>query len=309
MSRPDTEIAALCDIRQEALDNTLKRHEGLDDVPQFDDFRKMIDAVELDGVHIVTPHTVHYEQIITCLDHGLNVFSEKPMVCTVKHAHHVLNKVEETGKVFVLGYQRHYESKFLYIRDRIAKGDIGQVQFVEGLQCQDWLKACNGTWRQDPAFGGGGQLNDSGSHLLAVLLFLTGLGVERVSAFIDNLGSRVDINSALAFEFVGGAQGNISVVGNSPTWHEDITIWGEEGVFFMRNDVLEFCDAKGKRRKPRAKELPAESTPDDNFIEAVLGHETVGSPAIWGLRVIELTEAAWKSAASGQVEIVERSGR
>jgi predicted dehydrogenase len=301
---PDAEIAALCDIREEALKRTVANHPHLEGVPQYKDFREMIAADRLDAIHIDTPHTVHYEQIMTGLDSGLNVFSEKPMVCTVKHAHDVLNKIEATGKVFVLGYQRHYQPEFLYIRDAIANGQIGAVQFVQGLQCQQWLKGCAGTWRHDPALSGGGQLNDSGSHLLAVLLFTTGLAVESVAGFIDNMTVPVDINSALSLQFVGGAQGNISIVGNAPTWHEDITIWGEKGIFFMRNGKLEVCDEKGKRSTPTAEELPKGNTPDDNFINAILGKEPIGSPAIWGLRVIELTEAAWKSADTHQIQNV-----
>lgn len=238
MANPNAEVAALCDIRDEALKRTVANHPGLEKVPQFHDFRDMLASANLDAVHIDTPHTTHYEQIMVSLDHGKHVLCEKPMVCSVEHAHNVLNKIKETGKVFVLSYQRHYQPEFLYIRDAIAEGKIGEVQFVQGLQCQGWLKGCRGSWRHDPAFSGGGQLNDSGSHLLAVLLFTTGLTVDRVAAFIDNLGVPVDINSALTIEFVGGAQGNISVVGNAPTWHEDITIWGDKGIFFMRNGKL-----------------------------------------------------------------------
>lgn len=301
LQNPEARITALCDIRDVALEKTVERHPALKETPQFKDFREMIAGAELDAVHIDTPHTLHYEQIMTSLDHGLHVLSEKPMVCTVAHALDVLKKVEETGKVFVLGYQRHYQPEFLYIRDAIGSGLIGQVQFVQGLQCQGWLKGCAGQWRHDPALSGGGQLNDSGSHLLAVLLFTTGLSVDRVAAFIENFDVPVDINSALTLEFVGGAQGNISIVGNAPTWHEDLTIWGEKGIFFMRNNRLEFCDANGKRHVPTREEMPAGSTPDDNYIQAILGREPVGSPAIWGLRVIELTEAAWKSAAEDRI--------
>jgi predicted dehydrogenase len=297
---PQAEIVALCDIRDEALAHTVANHPHLQDTPQFHDFRDMIADVKLDAIHIDTPHTVHYEQIMTGLDKGLHVFSEKPMVCTVKHAHDVMNKIEETGKIFVLGYQRHYQPEFLYIRDAIAKGKIGEVQFVQGLQCQNWRRGCKGSWRHDPALSGGGQLNDSGSHLLAVLLFTTGLGVESVAGFIDNMDVPVDINSALSIKFVGGAQGNISVVGNAPTWHEDITIWGEKGIFFMRNGKLEFCDENGKRSTPTPDEMPKGNTPDDNLIATIQGKETVGSPALWGLRVIELTESAWKSAEAHQ---------
>jgi predicted dehydrogenase len=305
LDNPNAEITALCDIRPVALERTVERSPELKEIPQFPDYREMIVAGNLDAVEICTPHTTHYEQIMTSLDRGLHVLSEKPMVCTVKHGHDVLKKIDETGKVFVLNYQRSYQPEFLYIRDAIASGKIGQVQFVQGLQCQGWLKGCANSWRHDPALSGGGQLNDSGSHLLAILLFTTGLSVDRVSAFIDNLTVPVDINSALTLEFVGGAQGNISVVGNAPTWHEDITIWGEKGIFFMRNGKLEYCDENGKRSTPAAEELPKGSDPDRNFIATILGKEQIGSPAIWGLRVIELTEAAWKSADTGQTVQVE----
>lgn len=301
LANPEAEIVALCDIRPVALENTVKRYPALDGVPQFPDFREMIAAGGLDAVEIVTPHTTHYEQIMYSLDKGLHVFCEKPMTCTVEHAHKVIAKIRETGKVFVLGYQRHYQPEFLYMRNAIASGEIGPVQFVQGLQCQGWLKGCANSWRHDPALSGGGQLNDSGSHLLAVLLFTTGLAVDRVVGFIDNFTVPVDINTALTLAFTGGAQGNISVVGNAPTWHEDITIWGEKGILFMRNGKLEICDAEGKRYTPTKEELPKGNNPDDNFINTILGKEEVGSPALWGLRVIELTEAAWKSAAENQI--------
>ncbi|MDE2127828.1 MAG: Gfo/Idh/MocA family oxidoreductase [Armatimonadetes bacterium] len=305
MEHEDAAVAALCDIKPQALERTIANHPGLEDVPRFADFGEMLRNTDLDAVQIITPHTVHYDQIIESLGAGLHVLTEKPMVCKVSHAHHVVKAVQESGKVLVLSYQRHYQPEFLYIRNAIKSGEYGPVQFVQGLQCQGWYRGCRGSWRQEMEWGGGGQLNDSGSHLLAVLLFVTGLSVNQVGAFIDNFDVPVDINSALSIQFDGGAQGNISVVGNAPSWHEDITIWCDRGVFYMRQGTLEVCRPDGSRFKPTAAELPKGDCPDDNFVDAILGRAEVGSPAIWGLRVIELTEAAWKSAASGKIEQVE----
>lgn len=306
LENPDVEITALCDIRPEALSKTVERQPVLEPIPQFADFKEMIHAGNLDAVEICTPHTTHHEQIITSLDNGLHVLSEKPMTCTVKHAHEVLKKIEETKKVFVLNYQRSYQPEFLYIKHAIESGEYGEVQFIQGLQGQEWLKGVAGTWRHDPALSGGGQLNDSGSHMLAILLFVTGLSVDKVFGFIDNMTVPVDINSALSLKFVGGAQGNISVVGNAPSFYEDITIWCARGAFYMRNGKLEVSDADGKRHTPEKEDLPKGNNPDNNFIAAILGKEQIGSPAIWGLRVIELTEAAWQSAATGEPATVVR---
>jgi hypothetical protein len=41
------------------------------------------------------------------------------------------------------------------------------------------------------------------------------------------------------------------------------------------------------------------SNPDANFIDAILHKQEVQSPPVCGLRVIELTAAAWKSTAQG----------
>ena len=55
--------------------------------------------------------------------------------------------------------------------------------------------------------------------------------------------------------------------------------------------------------------LPEGSTPDQNFVDAILGRDTVKSPAECGLRVMQLSEAAWKSAESGEpVDVRALSG-
>jgi predicted dehydrogenase len=167
-----------------------------------------------------------------------------------------------------------------------------------------------GKWRQQLSLSGGGQLNDSGSHLLDIILWMTGLEVEQVQAFMENFDSEVDINSALSIRFRNGAMGTISVVGNSPTggmW-EDITIWGSKAVVYMRKGKITVKTA-GTNEEYEPTGLPGSSNPDRNFIDAILGRDQVQVPPVCGLRVIELTEAAWKSAASGRPVRVKRSRR
>ena len=45
--------------------------------------------------------------------------------------------------------------------------------------------------------------------------------------------------------------------------------------------------------------MPASTDVDTNFIRAIFGTEEIAAPPICGLRTIELTEAAWESAAAG----------
>ncbi|MCC6443922.1 MAG: Gfo/Idh/MocA family oxidoreductase [Armatimonadetes bacterium] len=306
---PEAKIVALADPSAAMIEKMQANHPNTREAKVFSDYREMLDRAQLDAVEIASPHTCHFDQAMDALDRKIHVLLEKPMVCTVADARMLLQKITEAGSVALLSYQRHYQPQFRYIKQMIESGKLGKITFVAALQGQEWLKATKGSWRQDPALSGGGQLNDSGSHLLDIILWTTGLAVEEVTAYIDNLGSPVDINSAIAMKFAGGAQGTITVVGNSPCWWEDITIWGTEGAFFMRNGKLTYKpDMKSAFIEPIEDDMPKGSNPDRGFIDAILGRGELWSPPIYGLRVIELTEAAWESAEKGSSVRVDRSG-
>jgi predicted dehydrogenase len=180
---------------------------------------------------------------------------------------------------------------------------------VAALQAQDWLRGTKGTWRQDPALSGGGQLNDSGSHLLDVILWVTDLTPDSVCAQIDNRGSKVDILSGLAVRFKGGAIGSIAVVGDAPGWWEDVTFYGEEGSLYVRGDRLLL---RTRTKSGSAKDqditdrLKYKGDPDKNFVDSILGKAEPQTPALCGLRVAQVTEAAWESARVGKPVKVKR---
>jgi len=296
---PEAQITALMDVDGDRLRVFQERNPETKDCPVFFDHKEMLDKAELDAVEIHSPHTAHFQQIMDALDRGLHVLVEKPMVCRTKDARQVVDKAEQTGKVVLVSYQRHYQPQFRYVREAIASGAVGKVQFVSAFQCQNWYNSQRGKWRQDPVLSGGGQLNDSGSHLVDVILWVTGLSVTELSGYVDNLDTEVDINSALSLKFNNGAEGNISVVGNASVFWEDLSFLGTEGAIFLRNGKLSHAPHDGKVFEPT--ELPTgPANADANFIYAILGREEVQSPPIGGLRVIELTEAAWESGRTGR---------
>lgn len=307
---PEVVIAGIADSSPESLRTTVERFPSLLAKPaQFDHYRELLEREKPDAVVICTPHTMHFQQAVDSLESGAHVLLEKPMVNRVVDAHALIKKIEESRKICGLAYQRHTMPEFRYIKQKIASGDFGDVQFLNALQQQEWKKLTAGSWRQDPALSGGGQINDSGSHLLDIILWTTGLAPESVAAFIDNRGVPVDINSALAVRFTNGAQGTISIVGDAAGWHEDITIWCEHGTFYIRQgEPFKVQGTDGKVTIPDLSDMPEGTNVDKNFINAILGREKIAASPIDGLRTIELTEAAWESgAAGGRLTLVKRS--
>jgi len=302
LSIEGVEITALADPAPDRIETTKKRNPALHDAAVFSDHKALLKSGLTDAVMIASPHTCHFEQIMDSFAHGQHVMCEKPMVCTIPHAHQIIKDLKTNGRTFLIAYQRHYAGHIRYIRRMIQEGYLGDVQYVSAILCQNWYRGTKGTWRQLHSLSGGGQLNDSGSHIVDSILWTTGLAVESVSAFADNFDTEVDINSAVSLKFTSGAQGTISIIGNCPTWWEDQTYVGTKGAIYYRNGKLTHVNGVTGETSELV-QLRDSGTPVENFIGAIRGKQEIEVPALCGLRVIELTEAAWQSAAKHGVPV------
>lgn len=298
---PEAEIIAFADPSEAAVEQTKLRFPELSGVAVFTDYQEAIAKSGADAAVIVSPHSMHFEQGMACLEGGLHVLMEKPFVDGSENAARIIAQAETRNKHLAVAYQRHLQGPYIYIRNLIQNGEIGKINYICAYQAQSWLNGSTGTWRQDLALSCGGQLNDSGSHLLDVVLWVTGLEPESVSAFIDNRGTQVDIDSAVTVRFRGGAIATFNVVGSASIgWHEDVSIHGDKGTVLFRNEQI-FVAKEGQREIVEVTdELPASSDPNRDFVDLILGKVSeAAAPSSCGLRIARLTEAAWRSAANG----------
>ena len=297
-STEGTEIVSLVDVNSSAISNFKSSVELKNDIPAYNDHKVMLTETQPDAVIISTPHTLHFEQIMDSLDAGCHVHTEKPMVCTVDHAKQVIDKVKETGLHLMIGYQRHLQPAYMYCRQVVQSGELGKVNFVTAHQCQNWYRNQQGRWRMTQALSGGGQLNDSGSHLIDILLWILEASPSQVYAMMDYKDCEVDILTAMTIKFDTGTLCNISVVGHAVGgMSEDFTIWLEEGTLFVRQGVIYREEQGTGRLQVKETDLPTGTNKDLAFIELIRG-QRVENPVDManGLRVIQLTEAAWESA-------------
>ncbi|MCX7013441.1 MAG: Gfo/Idh/MocA family oxidoreductase [Candidatus Sumerlaeota bacterium] len=314
---PETEIVALADVSEVAMQGLANAAPQLAGAPRFADYRAMLDTVPMDAVVISSPHKFHGEQIVAALDHGLHVLTEKPMVCTVDEAKRVIAKRDEKKKLVAIGYQRHFQGAFRFARQCVKTGELGDVYFINAFQSQRWwTPASVGKWRFSLDLSGGGQLNDSGSHLLDIILWVTGLQPAEAFAFIDNRGAEVDVLTAASLRFTNGALMNLSVVGEASYkgMDEGEFIWGSKGFLSVTGTgtpVVTLTKDNASPPPPRlVRQVPPEEmpmgakTPDHNFIDALLGRGELETPAECGLRVIQASQAIWESAKTGQLATV-----
>jgi predicted dehydrogenase/nucleoside-diphosphate-sugar epimerase len=92
--QPGTQLAAVVDPHLGA-DEIRARFGG--DVETFSDARQMLERTKPDIVHIVTPPSTHFALAKLCLEHGANVYVEKPFAATTDEAANVLALARERG--------------------------------------------------------------------------------------------------------------------------------------------------------------------------------------------------------------------
>ncbi|QHT61533.1 Gfo/Idh/MocA family oxidoreductase [Paenibacillus lycopersici] len=290
---PEATITALADTSAASLSRFIENH-GLSGVQTYSDYHELLDSGAVDAVVICSPHTLHFQQAGDALRKGLHVLIEKPMTCSSEEAEQLIQIAEQSGKIMQVSYQRHFQPEFLYIRDAIASGVIGKLTSVTASLYQEWQVGTVGSWRQDPSLSGGGFLMDSGSHIIDVLLWTTGLTPVEVKPQLQTNGTPVEIDTFTSIRFAEGAIAGLNLVGNSPCWHETFVFCGETGGIFFDNGKITLRRQGQEHVTP---ELPQATTNQDkSFIDAILGRHEVLVPGEFALKVVKLSEMIYQAA-------------
>lgn len=293
-------VAALCDPISEQTARF--KEDYFPEAAVYDSYERMLDdaSLKLDGVVLVTPHTLHYPQCKAALERGLHVLVEKPMVTSVEHAYDLWRLTKKSGKLLGIAFQAPYTAEYGYLASLRDSGEWGKVQVVSGWVSQAWYSGTTGRWRQDPSLAGGGYMYDTGAHLLNGIMWLMNDPVVEVSCMYDALDAPVDINGVATLRFQNGAIGSVGLAGNVPQFATSIQI--------MTDRMLIITDQYGRKLEVSRREkhiyphvqqeldTPAAGTPQRNFVRAILGEEPLRAPVRYGVLLSALMDAMYESA-------------
>jgi predicted dehydrogenase len=298
---PEAEIVALADPDERNLARFVT--EVFPDrpaPPTFLDHQLMLAEVPLDAVMIVSPHVYHFPQALDAISAGCHVLVEKPMVITTADAQTLIAHGRKHNRVISVAFPGPFTCEFQYIRDLIARGDLGEIYLVSGICAQEWIHLVGGTWRTDPAISGGGNLYDSGAHMFNAMLYLTGLEATEVFALVDNKDQQVDMVATVSMRLSKGALGNAVVSGATTVFEQGLYINGTKGSIkcSIYGGQMEVWLGKNKVKYPA---VPETTSLQQNFIDCIKGRATTPSPAILGLRQARLMDAIYESSRTGKL--------
>lgn len=311
LAMPEVEVVGMADASDASIATVRSRVEGLDEIPAYTDWRDLLAAANLDAALVATPHTLHHEHVMGALDAGAHVLCEKPLAHTPELAQEIADHAKALDRHVVVGFQRRFSPGYTYMRQRLQRDDMGGITHVQASQWQAWIGSARGKWRSTLALGGGGQLSDSGSHLMDMLLWTTGLRIVEVDSRMRTYDLEVEVDGAAVLFFDNGAIGTLSIIGTGHTFGERLAVFAENGAIradWASGGVEAILEDDLEAKVTREVEgLTGGSNPDDHFLAVISGVAANESPPEDSVHLLEVLAAIRRSAVSGQREAVGRN--
>lgn len=136
---------------------------------------------------VSTPIHLHYGQIVTCLQNGSNVLTEKPVCTSVEGARKLEELERSTGRFISVGYQLNYSRDVLKLKEDILSGRFGRPVYMKALHAMrrgDKYYARNG-WAGHIDVNGcrvnDSPFNNACAHQFQVMTFLLGDRMDRAA--------------------------------------------------------------------------------------------------------------------------------
>ena len=178
------ELVALADVNQSRMDahNRWLRAAGHSPVPTYDagDLATMLAAERVDQLLVTSVDRTHAGHIVTALEAGCDVLTEKPMTVDAESARAILDAVERTGRTVQVAFNYRFNPVHEVVRTLLAGGAVGEIGSVHFEWLLDVRHGADyfRRWHRDKANSGGLLVHKSGHHFDLVNWWLQAAPVE-----------------------------------------------------------------------------------------------------------------------------------
>lgn len=94
-------------------------------------YQELLANKDIDAVVISTPDHSHSLIAIAAVEHGKDVYLQKPASLTIAERRALSNAVHRSGRIFQIGSQQRSSPQFRYAAELVRNGRIGQLTTVE----------------------------------------------------------------------------------------------------------------------------------------------------------------------------------
>lgn len=272
----------------------------------FESFERILQAPDVDGVLLATPHSTHADQIVAAAAAGKHVFVEKPLTLTVASGKRAVSAAEGAGIVLQVGHNRRRQPANRRLKELIDTGRLGTVTMIETQQSvPNALAFKSDYWRANRTESPLGGMASLGVHMIDTMTYLLG-PIGRVFAFSKEILETppIDHATSIIFEFASGPLGYLGSSFVVPRT-TSVVVRGTRGMAANDENGTRFYVQSPQESAPSEQPIDVIDTIADElgeFIRAIRGEVTPETGGAEGLEVVAVLEAAVASSESGRAE-------
>ncbi len=293
---------------------------------------------EIEAVSIIVPNKFHAPLTIQCLEAGKHVFSEKPPAMNAAEVQAIIDAAKKAGKQVLFNFNNRARPESQAMMTYIGQGAVGKINSAQAKWIRRTGIPGFGGWFTTKDMSGGGPLIDL-LHMVDLAMYFMGypepahvLG-QTFSDFIqdkqfkgpwgipDRVGGTTDVENA-AHGFVTFKTGQVLTL--QVSWAEmvkreevSVVFQGTKaggkverlfGIDGLDNTAIDTCELYVQENGHSVNRSITTPACEDmgrigsaaNFIEAIEGKTAALNTPEQALRLMQVIDAIYASAASGK---------
>jgi len=307
---PYAEIAAIAEYNEEAL----KKAEETFHVPAYQDYRSMIDEVEMDGIVVSTPDFLHRDAVVYAAAKGVHILCEKPFSTSVKECEEMVEAIHKNKVKCMVAFENRWNSPVVAAKNTLESGAVGEILNINArlndtifvpTELLKWSKGSSVGWFLFP-------------HLVDMITWFSGKTVASVYAVGTKkklVAMGIDIYDTIqaTLNFTDGTHSTLSsswVLPNSMPLIYDMKmeIIGSEGALYVDtyDQMVKLGSDKFSHVHTLGTSINGMATGNSNFmlhafVDCLRNDASTDSNEAAGLANTRIVEAIHQSVESGQI--------
>ena len=120
---PYAEIAAVSEYNEETLQVAVDKYQ----VAGYQDYIKMMDEVEMDGVIVSTPDFLHKDAVVYAANKGIHILCEKPFSTSVAECEEMVAAIQKNKVKCLVAFENRWNSPVVAAKNNIDIGSVGEI--------------------------------------------------------------------------------------------------------------------------------------------------------------------------------------
>jgi len=283
----ETEVVAVCDMNPERAGAVAEKF----GIKSYTNSQEMFEKEMIDAVTLCVWSTNLAEEAVKALKAGKHVFVEKPMASSTGEARKMIELASTKKLHLAVGFIERFNPAVQRFKKLIENGEIGSIVSAAGKRVSRWPER----------IGDVGVVKDTAIHDIDIMRYILG---EDPIAVYANAGSlkhrRFEDYAQIMLTFSGGRTAFIEANWLTPYKTRKLIVTGSKAIISLDYITQEMSiETEGQTLTPREEWREPLKLELQHFAECILENKEPLVTGLDGLKALEISEAALKSAAKG----------